>query len=76
MRAMKLDETYLSTNEAAKLLGITRQRVIQLINKGRLKASKFAKVYMIKQEDLKAVEVRVPGRPPKSSNGKKKSNKD
>jgi excisionase family DNA binding protein len=71
---MKAGEVYLSTNEAAELLGVTRQRVIQLINRGRLKASKFANVYIIKQTDLKDVEDRAPGRPSKRSKSHKKSN--
>ncbi len=69
---MQAGDTYISTSEAAALLGITRQRVIQLINHGRLRASKFANVYMIKQADLKDVEERTPGRPPKHSNSNKK----
>lgn len=62
---MDAGDVYLSTKEAAELLGITRQRVIQLITRGRLKAAKFSNVYMIKRTDLKDVEARVPGRPPK-----------
>jgi excisionase family DNA binding protein len=57
-------DAYISTNEAADRLGITRQRVLQLINSGRLPAEKFANVYMIKSADLKQVEDRPQGRPP------------
>ena len=55
----------ISTNEAAERLGISRQRVLQLIEAGRLPATKFANVYMIRGEDLKQVEDRPQGRPPK-----------
>jgi excisionase family DNA binding protein len=57
----------ISTNEAAEKLGITRQRVLQLIEAGRLPATKFANVYMIRAVDLKKVEDRPQGRPPKVS---------
>lgn len=60
-------EGYISTNEAANVLGITRQRVLQLITAGRLPAEKFANVYMIRRADLRQVEERIPGRPPKVS---------
>ena len=60
------DEGYISTSEAANRLGITRQRVLQLIEAGRLPAKLFANVYMIRAVDLKLVEDRKPGRPSKS----------
>jgi excisionase family DNA binding protein len=58
-------EGYISTTDAADRLGITRQRVLQLIEAGRLPASLFANVYMIRESDLKLVKDRIPGRPPK-----------
>jgi excisionase family DNA binding protein len=58
-------EGYISTTDAADRLGITRQRVLQLIESGRLPASLFANVYMIRESDLKLVKDRIPGRPPK-----------
>jgi excisionase family DNA binding protein len=57
-------DAYISTNQAADRLGITRQRVLQLIKGGRLRAEKFANVYMIRPADLKQVEDRPQGRPP------------
>ncbi len=76
MRDMKADE-YISTNDAAQHLGITRQRVLQLIKHDRLKAEKFANVYMIRRADLVTVEDRSQGRPPKAkaqaTNGSPKS---
>jgi excisionase family DNA binding protein len=60
-------EGYISTTDAAEKLGITRQRVLQLIESGRLPASLFANVYMIREADLKLIETRTPGRPPKSA---------
>ena len=70
------DEEFISTTEAARQLGITRQRVLQLIEDGRLDARKFANVYMIRRASLSNVEGRKPGRPPKaiaeSSNAEKR----
>jgi excisionase family DNA binding protein len=75
---MKPDETYISTSEAALALGISRQRVLQLIRGERLKATKFANVFMIRRTDLAAVEDRPQGRPPApkpEQNGKKRGKK-
>ena len=59
-------ENYITTNEAAGVLGVTRQRVLQLIQDGRLKAAKFANVYMIRRGDLDNIEEKPMGRPPKA----------
>jgi excisionase family DNA binding protein len=59
-------ENYITTNEAAGVLGVTRQRVLQLIQDGRLKAEKFANVYMIRRGDLDHIEEKPMGRPPKA----------
>jgi excisionase family DNA binding protein len=56
----------LTTQEAAERLGVTSIRVRQLISGGRLPAEKFGRDYMIKEEDLKLVKDRRPGRPRKS----------
>jgi excisionase family DNA binding protein len=74
---LRPDEIYISTAEAAQVLGISRQRVLQLIKDERLKAQRFANVYMIRRVDLSAVEERPLGRPPKSGhrNGAGKGSK-
>ena len=56
----------LSVSEAADKLEISRWRINQLINEGRLPAQKVGRAYVIKELDLKLVEDRKPGRPPKS----------
>jgi excisionase family DNA binding protein len=69
--AMKL----LTTKEAAERLGVGYVRVNQLIKEGRLPAEKMGRDYMIKESDLKLVQGRKPGRPPKKvskKEGKKK----
>lgn len=64
---------YISTNEAAKALGVTRQRVLQLIQDGRLKAEKFASVYMIRRDALSNIEEKPMGRPPKPADTEKRA---
>lgn len=66
-------ENYITTKEASDVLGVTRQRVLQLIQDGRIKAEKFANVYMIRRGDLNHIEERPMGRPPKvgKKNGKR-----
>lgn len=55
----------LTTREAAERLGITTRRVVAMILAGRLPAEKFGRDYAIKEKDLKLVEGRKVGRPPK-----------
>lgn len=55
----------ISTKEAAEKLGVSPLRVQQLIWEKRLPAQKIGRDYVIKEEDLKLVENRKVGRPPK-----------
>lgn len=69
---MMRPDNYITTNEAAGELGVTRQRVLQLIQDGRLKAEKFASVYMIPRTALSNIKEKPMGRPPgKPSTAKK-----
>jgi excisionase family DNA binding protein len=54
---------YISTTEAGEILGISCQRVLKLVQQGRLKAIKVANVYLIRKADLADVKDRKPGRP-------------
>jgi excisionase family DNA binding protein len=68
----------LTTKEAAEKLGVTPARVRQLILSGDLPAEKFGRDLMIKETDLKLVEDRPMGRPPKAKangTGKKSGRK-
>ncbi len=56
----------LTTAEAAAHLGVTRWRVNAMIRDGRLKATRLGQIFVIDEKDLKAVENRTPGRPPKA----------
>jgi excisionase family DNA binding protein len=56
----------LTTSEVAKKLGVTRWRVSQIIQSGKLKAKKFGQIYLINEDDLKDVLERPKaGRPAK-----------
>lgn len=57
----------LTTAEAAAILGVTPRRVLNLVKYGRLPASRFGWVWLIKASDLKKFQKRPPGRP-KSEN--------
>lgn len=57
--------TMLTTEQAADRLGVTPARVRVLIREGRLPAQSFGRAHMIDEDDLKLVEDRRPGRPPK-----------
>jgi excisionase family DNA binding protein len=59
-------ENLLTTEEAAARLGVTGARVRAMIRDERLPAQKFGHVHMIKEVDLKLVENRKTGRPPKA----------
>ena len=56
----------LTTKETADRLGVSVRRVHQFIEESRLPAEKMGRDYFIKEEDLKLLEDRKPGRPPKS----------
>ncbi|MGH9947679.1 MAG: helix-turn-helix domain-containing protein [Pyrinomonadaceae bacterium] len=53
----------LTTKQASEILGVSRRRVIALIEQGKLKARKFSNVYMILRKDLEPVRIRKNGRP-------------
>ena len=56
----------LTAVQAAERLGVSVRRVQQLVKDGRLPADQFGGALMIKEEDLKLVENRKVGRPPKA----------
>jgi excisionase family DNA binding protein len=79
VECIKVGMSLLTTPEAAERLGVTVTRVQQMIVAGRLPAEKMGRDYFIKEEDLKLIADRKPGRPPKAkpgqSNGKKRGKK-
>ena len=50
----------LTTVEAGDFLGVTSQRVRQLIKAGRLRAHRYGRHFLVDQTDLEAL---VPGKP-------------
>ena len=56
----------LSTAEAADRLGVTVRAVQKMIEAGTLTASKVGRDYIIQASDIKNLERRPPGRPPKA----------
>ena len=43
---------HLTTKQAALIRGVTRRRINQLIDEGKLQAKKFGDVWMIKEKDV------------------------
>jgi len=67
----------LTTLEVAERLGVTAGRVRQMIVDGQLPATKMGRDNFIRESDLKLVERRKVGRPPKDQNiSKDKSSRD
>lgn len=58
-------EGFLTTKEVAEKLGVSVGRVQQLVAEGRLPATKIGQTNLVKEADLKLVENRKTGRPPK-----------
>jgi excisionase family DNA binding protein len=56
----------ISSAEAAERLGVHITRVQVLIREGRLPAQKIGRTYVVNENDLKLIEDRKPGRPPKA----------
>jgi excisionase family DNA binding protein len=58
-------EGYLTTKEVAEKLGVSVGRVKQFVAEKRLPVIKVGHTNLIKEEDLRLVEDRQTGRPPK-----------
>ena len=69
------DDKLLSTAEVAGQLGVTRQRVLELITDERLAAIKVGRSYVIRAGDVAALELRSVGRPTKSKTTEKTTKK-
>jgi excisionase family DNA binding protein len=64
------DMGLITTAQAAERLGISVRRVQELIGSQRLPAQQFGRTYVVNEEDLKLVENRKVGRPPKAQTEK------
>ena len=66
MRNMEKDaDNLLSTAEVATQLGVTRQRVLELITEARLPARKVGRAYVVRASDVSSLSLHKVGRPPK-----------
>lgn len=59
-------DNFLTTQQVADELGVTKARVIAMIRAGRLHAEKVGIQYLVKPADVDKVRDRKAGRPPKS----------
>ncbi len=64
-----MNERILTTPEAAQVLGVSAERVRQLIKAGRLPSQQFGRDHVINEADLTLVSDRKPGRPKKPDEG-------
>ena len=72
MLVFAIMEGYVTTTEAAEILGVSSARVRQLVAGGTLPAQKFGPVNMVKVSDLELVKNRPGvGRPPSKKAAKK-----
>jgi excisionase family DNA binding protein len=60
-----MEDAMLTTPEAAFRLGVSPERVRQLINVGRLPSKQYGRDHLIRESDLALVAVRKVGRPSK-----------
>ncbi len=66
---------YLTVNEAATRRGVRRQAILALIDRGRLKAYRVGKQWLIREEDLDGFEPLPVGRPRKRTRKSEKASK-
>jgi excisionase family DNA binding protein len=68
MRVMTTAKTFISVSDAAVLLGVSRQRVLNLITMGTLSADKVGSIYIVKTDSVKSYseKERKAGRPRKN----------
>ncbi len=63
---MSMEDTLLSTTQAAERLGVTVRGVQKMIEEGRLKALKVGRDYVISPSALNGITRQPAGRPPKA----------
>jgi excisionase family DNA binding protein len=65
------EDELLPTAEVASRLGVTRQRVLELITDGRLPATKVGRAYVVRSSDVASLKLFNVGRPPKAAKRRK-----
>jgi excisionase family DNA binding protein len=56
---------WITTNEAAQIIGVSPMRVRQYLKERRLKFRKFGPTWMVDEESARAFKPKAAGRPPK-----------
>lgn len=56
---------FISAKEAAELLGVSKQRIIHLINEGRINAERVGNAWVLLKSEVERFEPNRPGRPSK-----------
>jgi excisionase family DNA binding protein len=69
------EESMLTTPQVAERLSISVRRVLALIEAGRLPSKQYGRDHLIKESDLKLVQDRKAGRPPKDATATKATKK-
>lgn len=68
-----MEDKMLTTVEAGERLGVSAERVRQLIKAGRLPSKQHGRDHLIREADLALVSKRPIGRPPKGGTGGSKA---
>ncbi len=66
------DDDYIGSTEAAKLLRVSRQRLQELAELGRVPRKRIGHVWAYRRADVLAVERQLRGRPPGPTYGRKR----
>lgn len=64
---MKIGDTIYTTDDCARILGLSRNRILQMIEREELPAYKMGKQWIVREDDLKALKRRKVGRPRKGN---------
>jgi excisionase family DNA binding protein len=59
------EKELLTTKQVAEKLGVSMRRVRALIESSKLPSTQYGRDHLIKESDLKLVQDRKPGKPPK-----------
>jgi excisionase family DNA binding protein len=62
-------EGWITQAEAARIRGVTRQAINNLVKKGRLKSIQVASLILVDRKDVENFEALGSGRPKKKKNG-------
>lgn len=64
-----IEEEWITQAEAARVRGVSRQAINNLIKKGRIKAIKISSIILVDKKDVENFKALNSGRPRKEKNG-------